>query len=96
MTRKFNNNYRVPGAKMTSRYGVSHAETRAHRKAENEFCKGHPDYKEGPAPIPRMNARARAKCEHKRMIGTGWGGPDSGGDGGYCPDCGYSWEVTFY
>lgn len=30
------------------------------------------------------------------MVGTGWAGPDSGGDGAQCTRCGYSWHHTYY
>lgn len=34
-------------------------------------------------------------CNHE-YEGEGWGGPESGGDGGTCEKCGHSWSATFY
>jgi len=29
-------------------------------------------------------------------VDESWGNPDSGGEGGYCKRCGYSFSITYY
>lgn len=35
-------------------------------------------------------------CKHKNWIDWSYGNPDSGGDGGYCEDCGFSFWHQYY
>lgn len=36
------------------------------------------------------------RCKHENMIDESWGGPESGGVGGSCPDCNFSFSQTMY
>lgn len=35
-------------------------------------------------------------CKHPNWVDEGYGGPDSGCDAGYCPDCGFSYHHVMY
>ncbi len=35
-------------------------------------------------------------CRHSRWVDEGYGNPDSGGDGGHCPDCHFAFWHTYY
>lgn len=35
-------------------------------------------------------------CDHPNWEDDSYGGPDSGGDGGSCPDCGFSFWHQYY
>lgn len=35
-------------------------------------------------------------CKHKNWVDESYGNPDSGGDGGYCKDCGWSFWHQYY
>jgi hypothetical protein len=81
------NNYKVPGTKMTSRFGYSHRETRIMNKLFGD--------PRDLGQIP-MSKRLMKKCKHKRWIDDGYGNTESGGDGGHCKDCGYSFWHQYY
>ena len=38
----------------------------------------------------------QAVCDHEEWVDESWASPDSGGDGGHCPRCGFCFNVTFY
>ena len=84
------NNYKVSGKKLTSRFGFSHAAYRAITKA----VEGEPR-RPGDRKYP-LSRRLVKKCKHRHWIDTSWTGPESGGDGGYCRDCGYSFHHVYY
>lgn len=89
---KIANNYRVPGKKMTSRFGMSHREMR--RMAKHFVSKFGP---EQPEPRLKYNTKRLAKkCPHKAWEDESWAGPESGGMGGRCRHCGYSFHHTLY
>lgn len=83
------NNYRVSGQKMTSRFGESHKQMRAHAK----YVAQH--WSEGKSPR-MLSKRLAKKCTHPRMQDHGYGGPESGCIDLHCPDCGYGHHVTLY
>lgn len=90
---KTSNGYKVSGEKMTSRFGMSHKQNRDMNAGWAKMMG------DGPAPqrsLKYSTKRLQKKCQHKRMIGDGWAGPDSGGEGFTCKDCGYSWSCTYY
>lgn len=35
-------------------------------------------------------------CKHPNMVGEDWGGPESGGYAGHCPDCNFSYHHVMY
>lgn len=41
-------------------------------------------------------AHLMCRLRGHQMVGTGYGGPDTGCDGAYCERCGYEWHVTLY
>jgi len=43
-----------------------------------------------------LTAVRQASCKHPNMIDESWSGPDSGGDGGTCPDCDFSFHHVYY
>lgn len=88
------NNYKVPGTKLTSRFGMSHKQLRAEGRYVAEFYKGHPDL--GSHRLKYNTKRLAKKCTHKRWADDSYGGPESGAMAGHCKDCGYSFHHTLY
>jgi hypothetical protein len=88
------NNYRVPGKKMTSRFGMSHRELRAVTKYHAAYYAGHPDYKA--KHYESLPKRLAKKCKHPKMRDEGYGGPNSGCIDLHCPHCGFSHHVNLY
>lgn len=80
--------YKVPGAKMKGQHGYSHRETRLINKHEAPYYPEEPKH--------RKHARALKHCKHKRWVDESYGGPDSGGDGGHCKDCGFGFWHQYY
>lgn len=89
------NNYKVPGKKMTSRFGLSHSALREMNKREYEWISGEELERRNPS-APVMSKRLAKKCKHPRMIDEGYGGPEGGCMAGHCPDCGYSFSHRLY
>jgi hypothetical protein len=89
------NNYRVPGKKMTSRFFMSHKAMRAEAKFHAEFYKGAPPEYGGDR-LKYTTKRLQKKCQHKRWVDTGHGGPEGGHDSGHCRDCGWAFHHVMY
>jgi hypothetical protein len=85
------NNYKVSGKKLTSRFGMSHSQT----KATTKWMDGGEPRQPGDRKYP-LSKRLAKKCKHKRWIDEGYGGPESGGEGGHCRDCGYGFFIRLY
>lgn len=88
-----NNGYKVPGAKMTSRFGESHAQRRAGDKYMARFTD--PEQFAG-GKLRFSTKRLAKKCKHKRLVDKSYGGPDSGYVSLYCKDCGWCSHTTLY
>lgn len=90
MTDPHPNNFKMPGTKLTSRFGMSHRQARA---AAKYFA---PYAEPGPKGRPFVSKRLAKKCTHPNMVDDGYGGPESGRMAGHCPRCGFSFHHTLY
>lgn len=84
------NNYKVPGTKMTSRFGMSHRELRSAFKMAATF---------GPPrehTIHYIPLRIMRTCKHDHMVDTSHGGPEGGNVSGHCAKCGWSFNTQLY
>ena len=88
-----NNGYKVPGAKMTSRFGLSHSANRAGNKFQAMHCD--PEQLKG-SRLKYATKRLAKKCKHKRLVDESYGGPESGCVSLYCKDCGWCSHTTLY
>ena len=91
---KNSNGYKVPGQKMTSRFGLSNKGKKLEQKAESIYwasVRREPGSSKHHAPL-----RVLKTCQHKKWVDTSWGGPESGGMSGHCKICGYSFRHTMY
>lgn len=85
-------NYKVPGTKMTG----SLVNSESHRTARNFARHFWEPLPPGVPSYSKLSPRRVKLCKHRRWVDTGYGGPESGGDGGYCRDCGYSFWHQYY
>lgn len=46
--------------------------------------------------VEPLRAVRMERCPHHNMIDESWAGPESGGDGGTCADCGWSFRNVYY
>lgn len=83
------NNYRVPGTKMTSRFGFSNRQAR-------EMVKAFPYAGEPSRRLKYAPRRLVKKCRHIHWVNEDHGGPESGYISGRCKDCGTSFYHQLY
>jgi hypothetical protein len=90
---KTQNNYRVPGTKMTSRFGYSHNHQRAESRHLSKLGSFGPETGRRYTPLRRLKT-----CQHpaKYWQDESWGGPESGGEAGHCKFCGWSFRHVMY
>jgi hypothetical protein len=87
--------YKVPGAKMRSRFGTSHSQMRSQGRAYMQSCAAYGEPVK-PKPYLQLPKRLAKRCAHTRMVDSSRGGPESGCIELHCPTCGFSFHETLY